>query len=398
MMKFDVAIIGGGIIGSSIAYFLARTGRAGSIAVIEPDSTYALASSSSGAGGIRQLFSQPENVTMSRYSLDFYSEFESTMEVDGAAAPIDFKRRGYLFVVAEGGARQLEANYRRQAGLGVRAELLDRTMLRARFPSLRSDDVALACLSPDDGTITTKAALDGFRQKAESLGVTYINSGVTALENGGRRIQAAVLKDGEPIRAELFVNAAGAWAGEVAAMAGMRLPVVPMCRQKHFWRYQGERVIEALPLVKDESGLFFRPQGAGFVGGRPSWEVKPGFFFAAGNDQLRRYFDGYFERVVRPLLAERLPSFSAVACEQSWTGHYAHNTLDGNMILGPWAGGATNFYVAGGFSGHGAMHGPAVGMALSELILDGRFSTTDLERLSYQRVLDDEPYHEKGII
>lgn len=396
-MKADIVIIGGGLIGSSIAYFLARTGRAGSVAVIEPDSEYALAATSSGAGGVRQLFSQPENIWMSRFSLEFYADFASTMAVGDVAPPINFERRGYLFVVAEEGAAQLEANYRRQVSEGVKAELLDRSAVRERFPSLGSDDITLACLSPKDGTITTSEALKGFRRKAESLGVSYVDSRVTAFEGGASGLRAAVLEQGEPLRADLFVNAAGAWAGEVAAMAGMSLPVVPMCRQKHFWRYRGEREIEPLPLVKDESGLFFRPQAAGFVGGRPSWQIEPGFFFDAGQERLRHYFDGYFERVVRPLLAVRVPSFDSVVCEETWTGHYAQNTLDGNMILGPWIGGATNFTMAAGFSGHGGMHAPAVGLAMSELILDGRYSTMDLSRMSYQRVLDDEPYQEQGI-
>jgi glycine/D-amino acid oxidase-like deaminating enzyme len=134
------------------------------------------------------------------------------------------------------------------------------------------------------------------------------------------------------------------------------------------------------------------------VGGRPSWEVDPGFIFEREDGRLRRYFSGYFERVVWPLLVQRVPKFDALRCRRTWTGHYAQNTLDGNMVLGPWIGGAANFYVACGFSGHGIMHAPAVGLALSELILDGRYSTIDLTRMSYRRVLSDEPYREKGII
>jgi glycine/D-amino acid oxidase-like deaminating enzyme len=169
-----------------------------------------------------------------------------------------------------------------------------------------------------------------------------------------------------------------------------------LCRLQHYWLCQVE--IEPLPLIKDESGLFFRPEGPGFVGGRPSWEISSGFNFGAGDGRFEGYFEGYFERVVWPLLVKRVPKFDGLRCERTWAGHYAQNMLDGNMILGPWIGGAANFYVACGFSGHGIMHAPAVGLALSELILDGHYSTLDLSRMSYQRVLDDRPYKEKGII
>jgi glycine/D-amino acid oxidase-like deaminating enzyme len=394
-MKYDIAIIGGGIIGSAIAYFLARTNRSGSIAVIEPDLSYRLAATPQGAGGVRQLFSLPENIRMSRYSLDFYVNFARTMAVDGETAEIDFRRQGYLFVVGDEGARQLEANYRLQVREGVRAELLDKVALGTRFPSLGGDDLTLACYSPDDGWIDPTAALQGFRRKALSLGASYIESRVIALDADRQCVRAARLEQGTSVRADIFVNAAGAWAEEIAAMAGMQLPVKPLCRLQHYWLCQAE--IEPLPLIKDETGLFFRPEGPGFVGGRPSWEIKPGFMLEMGKGRSDAYFDGYFQRVVWSLLVQRIPKFDAVRCKRTWAGHYAQNMLDGNMILGPWIGGASNFYVACGFSGHGTMHAPAVGLALSELIVDGAFSTIDLERMSYQRVLDDVPYREIGI-
>ncbi len=395
-MKYNIAIIGGGIIGSAIAYFLARTGRAGSIAVIEPDSGYSLAATPRGAGGVRQLFSLPENIQMSRYSVDFYTNFAATIAIDGQPAEIDFRQQGYLFVAGQKGAQRLEANTQLQIDEGVRVELLDPPALAARFPSLGLDDAALACYSPEDGWLDPASALQGFRRKAAGLGVTYIEGKVIALDTGQGRMTKAYLQNTGRVEAEIFVNAAGAWAGEIAAMAGMKLPVEPLCRLQHYWLCRHD--IEPLPLVKDESGLFFRPEGAGFVGGRPSWEISPGFTFETANGRFEGYFDGYFERVVWPLLAQRVPKFDALRCERTWAGHYGQNTLDGNMILGPWAGGAPNFYLACGFSGHGVMHAPAVGMALSELILDGRYSTIDLSRMAYQRVVDEVPYREKGII
>ncbi|MEM7127037.1 MAG: FAD-binding oxidoreductase [Chloroflexota bacterium] len=400
MSKHTIAIIGGGIIGSFVAYFLARSGRAGDIAVIEADPSYQRASTPNGAGGVRQLFSRPENIQMSNFSIRFYREFAQTIAVDGEAADIDFNQRGYLFLVGAQGAKQLETNFSRQVQEGINVQLLDRTELAQHYPSLGLGDIVLGCLSPTDGTITTRLALKHLRHKVERLGVSYITARVTALETAlktsGKRVQRAILDDGNVVEADLFVNAAGAWASQISEMVDMYLPVQPMCRVKHFWTCEEE--IEPLPLVKDESGLFFRPQDGGFIGGRPSFEIKPGFSFLPEHTETHQYFHGYFDRTVRPLLTTRLPAFQCAQNSQSWTGHYAQNTLDGNMILGPWLNELPNFYVACGFSGHGIMHAPAVGLALTELILDGHYSTMDLERMSYRRIIENKPYSEEGII
>lgn len=395
-MHHDIAIIGGGIIGSSIAYFLARSGRAGSVTVIEADASYRLAATPTGAGGVRQLFSCPENIQMSRDSLRFYKHFATTMAVDGQPAAIDFTDCGYLFVVGEAGRRQLEANYERQIAEGVPAQLLSRAALADRFPSLGVDDIAAGCLSPTDGTLTTRLALAGFRRKAEDMGVAYREDRVVDVTVDRNLARSITLASGTSVAADVVINAAGAWAHEVAAMVGMPLPVAPMCRVKHAW--SSPVALEPLPLVKDESGLFIRQQGTHYVGGVPSWEITPGFFHDDDNRALRQYFDGYFERAVRPRLGVRFPAFRAASASHRWVGHYAQNTLDGNMILGPWTNGVQNFYVACGFSGHGVMHAPAVGRAMAELVLEGASTTIDLARLTYQRVEDDEPYPELGII
>jgi len=390
-MRFDHVIVGGGIIGSAAAYFLAASGRAGRVALIEADPTFARATTPQGAGGVRQLFSRPEHVRMSRFSLDFYAGFAQTMTVDGAPAEIGFRRQGYLFVVGPGGVAQLEANVRLQSSEGARVQMLDSAALARKFPSVGHADVAAACHSPDDGWIDPNAALIGFRRKAACLGVEHVIGRVTGFDLSERRVRAAVLADGTRIEAQTFLNAAGPWAKDVSALAGMALPVEPWCRAQHFWRVRDP--IEPLPLVKDESGLFFRPEGDGFVGGCPSREVEKGFI----DDVGRGYFADYFERVVWPLLARRVPKFEALRLARTWGGHYPHTTLDGNMILGPWIGGAENFFVAAGFSGHGIMHAPAAGHAAAEWMLEGRTASWDLARLSYRRVLEQQPYPELGI-
>jgi glycine/D-amino acid oxidase-like deaminating enzyme len=390
-MKSDVVIIGGGIIGSAAAYFLGISGRGGAITVIEPDPTYAKASTPAGAGGVRRLMSRPENIRMSQFSLDFYADFQDLMATEDNPADIQFRRQGYLFLTGAEGVDDLTRNFETQSGEGVPAELLDLSALQARFPSVGTDHVALACHSPEDGWIDPQAALIGFKMKAESLGVTYLRDRLVGLERSKSAVTGAVLESGRRLTGEVFLNTAGAWAGEIAAMTGAELPVKPMCRVQHFWRCAHE--LEPMPLVKDESGAFFRPEGDGFVGGCPSWEIAPGFVW----DVDRGYFANYFENTVWQLIAKMVPKFETIKLERSWGGHYGQNLFDGNMIIGRYSPGLENLHTACGFSGHGIMHAPAVGRALGELALDGGFQTLDLSPMGFQRVLDDAPYEETGI-
>ena len=163
-------------------------------------------------------------------------------------------------------------------------------------------------------------------------------------------MRSATLNTGEVIGSQVFINAGGPWAADIAAMVGADLPVVPMPRAQHFWRCHDD--VEPLPLVKDETGMFFRPDGGGFAGGRPSFGITPGF----ADDFNSGFFETYFEDVVWPLIAKRLPKFKAIKLERTWGGHYAQNMFDGNMILGRFVRGIDNLITACGFSGHGVMH------------------------------------------
>ncbi len=173
-MKSDIVIIGGGIVGSAAAYFLGISGRAGAVTVIEPDATYTRASTPAGAGGVRRLMCRPENIRMSQFSLDFYANFQDAMATEDNPADIQFRRQGYLFLTSASGVNDLTRNFETQSREGVPVDLLDVSALHARFPSVGTDNVALACHSPEDGWIDPHAALMGFRKKAESLGVRYL--------------------------------------------------------------------------------------------------------------------------------------------------------------------------------------------------------------------------------
>jgi glycine/D-amino acid oxidase-like deaminating enzyme len=390
-MKCDVAIIGGGIMGSAAAYFLGRSGKAGEVVVIEPDPSYQFATTPQGAGGVRQQFSVAENIQMSRFSLDFYKGFADEVGEVPDLPDLGFTSQGYLFVVTRDGEETLRRNQELQASLGVNAELIDYPEVRRRFPSIERDNIVLGCHTPDDGWIDSNAGLWGFRRAAEHLGATFVKARVTGMTSDEHGVRSLTLSDGQTVEADFFINTAGPWVADIAKMSGGDLPVVPMCRVQHYWKCAGD--VEPLPLVKDESGMFFRPEGEGFVGGRPSFEIEPGFV----DDIGRGYFANYFEETIWPMMAALVPKFEEIRLESSWAGHYAQNTLDGNMIIGRYSPGHDNIITACGFSGHGIMHAPAVGRALSELALAGRYETLDLSRLEIGRVHRNEPLAEIGI-
>lgn len=388
MTKADIAIIGGGIIGSSIAYHLASAGNAGDILVIERDSTYEFAATPRGSGGIRQLFSLQENIDMSRHALDFYRNFAETMATDDALAPIDFREQGYLFLSDGGDAKQMEANFRMQEKAGVPAELVDNARLNSLFPSVSTEGVDLAIYSPGDAWIDAHAGLQGFRRKARALGASYLDGEVKSWEltSGGDNVIG--LASGEQVTAKVVVLAGGAWSAELGKLVGMDLPVEPMSRETYFFRC-GE-TLEALPFIKTETDVAFRPEGSGFTGGMPDWSVPGGWNFEL--DPTR------FESVVWPALANRIPAMQTLKLERGWRGHYARSTFDFTPIIGPWKTDHPGVQICTGFSGHGIMHAPPAGRAIAEHILGGRFESIDLTPYGFHRFAANKPHREKGII
>ncbi len=378
----DVAVIGGGVIGCAVAYFLKLAG-ASRVTVIEPDPTYAKAASPVATGGCRRLFARPENIQMSQFSIDFFKAFESHTDMD-----VQWKEGGYLFVVTAGHEKILEQNYRTEKDLGVKVELLDRKEIAKRYPWMRHDDLALGVLSPEDGWLDPNSVLQGFRKKAQALGATFVQDRVVDLYTSGKRITELELAKGERVAAETVVNAAGCWAASIAKLAGMDLPVNPMRRFEHYVELGDE--LPPMPLIKDPARLVIRPEGKGYAVGLVDSNEPRGFNYDLD--------PAWFERVVWPALASRIPAFEKLKLKREWVGLYDECELDGNMILGNWPGRLDNFYVACGFSGHGLMHAPAVGRAVAELVVRGRYETLDLSRMSYQRVLDARPYGETGII
>ena len=366
------------MIGCAAAYFLKLAGVA-RICVIEPDPTYAKAATPLATGGCRRLFARPENIRMSQFSIDFFKGF---------GEEVQWKEHGYLFVVGPGHERVLEANYRTQESLGVKVQLLERARLAERFQWMRTDDLALGVLSPEDGWLDPNSVLQGFRKKSRAMEVEFMRDRVVELYTSGKRVSELELASGARLRADAVINAAGCWAASIAKLAGMDLPVNPMRRFEHYVEL-GDK-LPPMPLLKDPDRLVIRPEGKGYSVGLVDSHEPRGFNFDVDPN--------YFENVVWPACASRIPAFEKLKLKREWAGLYDECELDGNMILGNWPGRLDNFYVACGFSGHGLMHAPAVGRALAELIAKGRYETLDLARMGYQRVLDQAPYAETGIV
>jgi glycine/D-amino acid oxidase-like deaminating enzyme len=385
----DIVIIGGGITGSSIAWHLARDGRAGRVLVVERDPSYEFATTPRSAGGVRRQFSLPENILMSDYNFEVYRGFSELMAVDGEPATVDWHNGGYLFLADDAGAAALEATVRAQHALGVTSvAVLGRDEIGARFPSFSLDDIAIGTLGAEDSWIDPHGALMGFRRKARSLGAEYIADEVVGIEAAEGRASAVRLASGATIPCGTVVVAAGAWSADVCAMAGMPLPVEPVRRQAYYFEIREK--IEPLPLTIDPTGCWLRPEGAGYICGRSNPDEPAGYNFEVDYD--------WFDEMVWPVIAARVPAFEALKLKRAWTGLYAVNRLDENLIIGPWEGGMENLYVACGFSGHGLQQAPSVGRAMTELLLDGRFVTLDLSRLSYRRIIDNAPLPEAGIV
>jgi FAD-dependent oxidoreductase domain-containing protein 1 len=387
-MRADVAIIGGGAVGAAVAYYLKALDPGTEVVVVERDPAYRLASTPRASGGVRRLFSLPENIELSNYSIGFFDDFAQTMAVDGREADIGLRKNGYLFIVPPSGVDRLKRNFETQQRLGCNVVWLEPDELKQKFPSMNVSDLGAAAASPDDGWLDPHSVLMGFRNKAQTMDAEFLAEEVVGLVRQGNSVTTAVLGSGARLEASHFVNAAGAWAKDVCALLDVKVPIEPLRRFEHY--FESQEPIEPLPYLKDTQRLAFRPEGSGYSGGMPSLAEPRGYNFDTDR--------AYFENTVWPALAHRFPQFERTRCTSTMPGLYDQNDFDGNVIIGPGADGLGNFHLLAGFSGHGLMHAPGCGRAMAELLVNGRYETIDLTRLGWQRLLDGTPVREQGII
>ena len=390
----EVVIVGGGAIGSAIACFLASDPAFdGRIVVVERDPTYRRASSALSASSIRQQFSTPENIRLSRASWAFLAEAGRHLAVEGEdprSVDVGLKERGYLYLAATGRETVLREVHATQVAEGADVALLSPADLADRFPWLALDGVGLGSIGlHSEGWFDGYGLLQAFRRKARSLGVKYLAAEAVGVRVAGSRVTGVTLADGSEIACGALVNAAGPWAGEVAAMAGVGLPVE--ARRRTVFMFDARRELPDCPLVIDTSGVWFRPEGDGFIGATSPAEADdlPGLPLDVDRRQ--------FEDALWPALAARVPAFEAIKVTRAWAGYYEVNTFDHNAVLGAHPE-LVNLFFANGFSGHGIQQSPAVGRAIAELIAHGAYRSIDLTRFSYARVLANQPIVELNVV
>lgn len=390
--RYDVVIVGGGVMGCSTAWHLLAAAPGMSVAVVEPDPAYAGAASSFASGGVRQLFSRAENVLMSRYTHEVIETWADwtppSGETDAAEVPdLGWHPNGYLFITDHELSDQLRADYEQQRSLGVENVWLDPHELRERYPLIETSDLGPAVLSPRDGWLAPSALLEGMARRSRRLGATFVRDRVVEIERDNKGATGVRLESGGRITADVVVNVAGVWGTELSAQLGLKLPVEPMRRFDHY--VESPMPFADYPFIKDPAGLAIRPEGPGLTAALVDFSTPGGWDLSIDKS--------WFEETVWPALVERIPQADELRLVSTWSGHYDQNRLDGQMILDRWTGELDNYYVATGFSGHGLMHAPAVGRALTELILHGAFQTIDLSRMGLRRVFDNEPYRELTI-
>ena len=369
-----IVIVGGGVIGSSIAYHVCTGGYAGPVTVIERDPSYRQASSFLAMGGIRQQFSSAANINLAQYSIRFYERFDTDLAVPEHQPHAHFRQRGYLFLVNRTMAEQFERRYVTQRGLGARIQRLDNEAIRTRVPDLVLDDIEFGLFGPDDGYADPREVLSGFRRAAIAAGATYRTANVTGLTTHGDRVWSVTVDTGARLEARAIICAAGPFAAQLAALTDIDLPVTPV-RQQLFRCVLPRQWPHRFPMVIDPSGVHWRHDDSSEREGHDRIVVactkldEPvGENFAC---DMQRW-----ETDFRPPLVARLPALEETKMLEGWAGLY-EMTPDHNPVLGEYPK-RSGFYVANGFSGHGLMMAPAVGAAIAELVTTGESTRLDI--------------------
>jgi len=389
MARYDVVIIGGAIVGSSIAYYLREEGFSGSIALVERDPQFTHSATTLSCASIRQQFSIPENIRLSQFTLALFRRLEREF---GHGADIGFREGGYLILAGENGLPILEQNHGVQMAEGADIVLEDAAALERRFSWLSTEGITAGAFGrTGEGWFDAHAMLMLFRKALRAKNIDFIAQTVTGIERDGGRVTSVMLDNGDRLEAGTVINAAGPSAGKVAAMAGLALPVEP--RKRSVFVFEAMEKFADMPLLVDPSGIYVRPEGSVYITGGAEPEERDGPADPADFDPDWPLF----EEVIWPVLAMRIPAFEAIKPTRAWAGHYDYNTLDQNAVIGPHPE-VENFIFANGFSGHGLQQAPAVGKAIAELLVRSEYRTIDCSAFGYARVAEGRPFRELNVI
>ena len=364
----DIVIIGGGVMGASAAYHLAKFGMK-NIILLEKEEFFGTGATGRCAGGVRYQFSTEVNVRLSLESLPMIERFKEEIGQD-----VNYRQCGYLLIATnEKDAATFKRNVELQNNLGVQTQLLSGDEVRARLPLMKFEDAISGTFNQKDGIVDPNGVVAGYVSAAQKLGAkTFTQTEVTGIRIRGDQIEAVETTQGM-VQTRMVLNAAGPWSGLIGRMAGVHIPIIPLRRQM-FTTDPLKELPEDFPFVIDfAQSLYFHREGEGLLIGMSNQNEKPGF------DQN---VDEEFEFVNLEAAIERMPYLERASRASHWAGLY-EVTPDAHPIFGGCA--LKGFTICTGFSGHGFMHGPVSGRLMAEYIVDGKFSTLDVSMLDLAR-------------
>lgn len=377
----DVVIIGGGVMGASIAYHLANRGMR-DVLLLEKDDFFGQGATGRCAGGVRYQFATEVNVRLSLASLPMLERFEEEI---GQA--IDYRKCGYLFVLTQPADVSIfQSTLTMQNRLGAGTFWLDGDDIRQRLPMMGLEDAIGGTFNPKDGTVDPNSVVMGYIRAGQRLGVNALTGvEVTGIQTGGGCVRAVESNQGI-ISTPVIVNAAGPWAGWIGEMAGVDIPITPVRRQ-WFTTSPLPEIPPDFPFVIDfAQSLYFHREGNGLLIGMSNPDEPPGF---------EQNVDPDWELVNVEAAVRRMPLLNKSSLASRLAGLY-EVTPDAHPIFGKTPVG--NFFVCTGFSGHGFMHGPVSGVLMSEIILEGQTQAVDVSMLDLARFAEGRLIREYNVV
>ena len=375
-----IAIVGAGIIGASCAYHLSKLGL--DVIVLERNPNPAMGSTAKSAAGIRHQFSHKENIKMSQYSASEYENFEELTSVNA-----NFKKNGYLFLIAKEQEKDWQKQIKLQKSLGVNVEFLSQQATKEKFDYINTNALLGSSLSYDDGTLDPNAISFGYIKAAKKMGCqVFLEQEVRELNYINRQWQ--IKTNSNKYFADAIINAAGPHAASIAKLAGFEIPVLPY-RRNVYMTGPVENFKHPSPLIIDmTSGVYLRSEAERIIFGLSNHNEKAGF-----NEQV----DWDWLEHTLSLALPRFPFLESTGLDYKscWAGLYSI-TPDHFPILGKMPN--SSFYNAVGFSGHGVQHAAAVGRILAEEISTGKVSSFNIDDFRFERFSKKTQAFESNIV
>lgn len=377
----DVVVIGGGVMGASTAYHLALEGVE-EVVLLEKETYFGQGATGRCAGGIRHQFATEVNVKLSNVSLDMLDRLKQETGQDP-----DLRKCGYLFVLTnDADVASFKRNIEMQRKLDVNVEWLSGDEIRSRLPMMQFPDALAGTYSPNDGLADPNGVVMGYIKGARSLGVKpFTDTEVLDIIVESGKVQAVITAHGR-IDTPAVVNAAGPWASLIGKMVELELPITPLRRQMLTTTPLPELPTDFPFVIDFAQSLYFHREGEGILTGMSNPDETPGFDQSIDEDWEVRAISA---------AAERMPMLESAGRLAGWAGLY-EVTPDAHPIFGSTP--VDGFWIVGGFSGHGFMHGPIAGKLMQEFIMEGHAQTVDVSSLDLARFEEGRLIHEYNVV